>query len=76
LRHKTQSREVQGRVLFNPSDFGAERERLLDLINRFAQRGPAETGKATHAFFGKISGDEWGQLIYKHIDHHLQQFGL
>jgi hypothetical protein len=63
-------------VIRDERDFGAERKRLIDLINRFAQRGPAETGKATHAFFGKISGDEWGQLMYKHIDHHLQQFGL
>jgi hypothetical protein len=63
-------------VIRDERDFGAERERLINLINRFAQRGPIETGKATHAFFGKISGDEWGQLMYKHIDHHLQQFGL
>ena len=32
-------------------------------------------GKATHSFFGKLSGAEWGELMYKHIDHHLQQFG-
>ena len=38
-------------------------------------RGPAAAGEAPHAFFGKLSGDEWGQLMYKHIDHHLRQFG-
>jgi len=26
-------------------------------------------------FFGKLSGKEWGELMYKHIDHHLRQFG-
>ena len=62
-------------VIRDERDFVAERKRLVDLIDRFAQRGPAETGKATHAFFGKLSGDEWGRLMYKHIDHHLQQFG-
>ena len=63
-------------VIRDERDFGAERKRLLDLINRFAQRGPAEAGKATHSFFGRLSGEEWGRLMYKHIDHHLQQFGL
>src|SRR5471030_2005569 len=32
-------------VIRDERDFGAERKRLIDLINRFAQRGPAETGK-------------------------------
>jgi len=26
------------------------------------------------AFFGKLTGEEWGELMYKHIDHHLRQF--
>ncbi len=25
--------------------------------------------------FGKLTGEQWGTLMYKHIDHHLQQFG-
>ena len=28
-----------------------------------------------HAFFGKLTGEEWGRLMHKHIDHHLRQFG-
>jgi len=56
-------------------DFAADRTRLTELMARFVERGPAEAGKAPHAFFGKLSGDEWGVLMYKHIDHHLQQFG-
>jgi hypothetical protein len=57
-------------------DFTAERARLLELIQRFAERGDPEAAKATHAFFGKLSGQEWGELMYKHIDHHLRQFGV
>jgi len=55
-------------------DFIADRVRLSELIARFVERGPAEAGKAPHAFFGKLTGDEWGTLMYKHIDHHLRQF--
>ena len=62
-------------VVRDERDFVAERRRLIDLIDRFAQRGTEETSKAMHAFFGKLSGEEWGRLMYKHIDHHLRQFG-
>jgi hypothetical protein len=53
----------------------AERDQLLKLIGRFVAQGPDSAGKQTHSFFGKLTGAEWGELMYKHIDHHLQQFG-
>jgi hypothetical protein len=28
------------------------------------------------AVFGRISGRSWGALQYKHLDHHLRQFGV
>jgi hypothetical protein len=62
-------------VVSDTRDFAAERARLLALIERFVARGEAEAGKETHAFFGKMTGREWGELMYKHLDHHLQQFG-
>ena len=63
-------------VVSDPHDFNAERARLTALIKRFVDRGPSAAGKETHAFFGKMTGEEWGELMYKHIDHHLQQFGM
>lgn len=62
-------------VISDERDFAAERERLMKLIDLFVQRGPEEAGKATHSFFGKLSGEEWGTLSWKHLDHHLRQFG-
>ena len=63
-------------VVADEREFAQERARLKELINRFVERGPAAAGQQTHAFFGKLSGAEWGELMYKHIDHHLQQFGV
>lgn len=62
-------------VVSDERDLAAERARLLELIDRLVQRGPQGAAQYTHAFFGKLSGDEWGTLMYKHIDHHLRQFG-
>jgi len=28
-----------------------------------------------HSFLGRLSGEEWGIMMYKHLDHHLRQFG-
>ncbi|HJW72102.1 MAG TPA: DUF1569 domain-containing protein [Geothrix sp.] len=63
-------------VVSDARDFEAERARLATLIDRFVRRGPESAGKATHAFFGRLSGEEWGRLMHKHLDHHLRQFGV
>jgi hypothetical protein len=62
-------------VVADECDFAIERQKLLDLIDRLVERGTDNASKQTHAFFGKLSGEQWGELMYKHIDHHLQQFG-
>lgn len=28
-----------------------------------------------HPIFGKLNEKDWGRLIWKHLDHHLRQFG-
>ena len=62
-------------VVSDARDFAREKERLAGLVGRFCERGPAEAGRHTHSFLGKISGDDWGVVMYKHMDHHLRQFG-
>jgi hypothetical protein len=63
-------------VIADERDFAVERKRLLDVIQLFVGRGEAEVAKAPHPFFGRMTGQEWGQVMYKHLDHHLQQFGV
>ena len=57
-------------------DFDAEMRRLAHLLDRFIQRGPEPASQVPHVFFGRLSGDQWGRLMYKHLDHHLRQFGV
>ena len=63
-------------VIRDPRDFEAEKRRLLTLLDRFVAAGPDNAGKYVHSFFGKMTGQEWGELTHKHLDHHLQQFGV
>jgi len=63
-------------VVSDAQDFEAERARLATLIDRVVQRGTGKSEGMIHPFFGRLSGDQWGRLIYKHFDHHLRQFGV
>jgi hypothetical protein len=29
-----------------------------------------------HSFFGRLTAQAWAILMYKHLDHHLRQFGV
>ncbi|MGB7267728.1 MAG: DUF1569 domain-containing protein [Terracidiphilus sp.] len=62
-------------VVGNDRDFEAEQKRLSGLIDKFVAAGPASCTRHPHAFFGPITPDEWAVLMYKHLDHHLRQFG-
>ncbi len=55
-------------------DFIVEREHLLNLLAElYALRD--RTDWAPHPMFGKLTPQQWGQMQYKHLDHHLRQFG-
>jgi hypothetical protein len=57
-------------------DLETERLRLCGLIDRFAAGGPKGCTRHPHSFFGRLSPEEWANLMYKHLDHHLRQFGV
>jgi hypothetical protein len=56
--------------------FAAERQRLIEWTDRFATGGPQNCTKDPHCFFGPMTPAEWATMAYKHLDHHLRQFGV
>jgi len=63
-------------VVQDEREFDDERERLRGLVDRFATAGPKECTTHPHSFFGRLTPEEWAILMYKHVDHHLRQFGV
>lgn len=63
-------------VITDPRDFAAEKTRLLGIVGRFCDAGPDRAAQQTHSFLGRLRGNEWGVMMYKHLDHHLRQFGV
>ena len=62
-------------VVADERSLAKECQRLSALVGRFATNGPQGCTKHPHTFFGHMTPDEWATLMYKHLDHHLRQFG-
>ena len=56
-------------------DFTKERSALISLIKDF-HATKEQKERAPHPGFGYFTYNEWGQMQYKHLDHHLRQFGV
>ena len=58
-------------LLTKPAAWSDDLQAGVALIDRVG-RGD---GNAIHPGFGRLSAAEWGALGWKHLDHHLRQFG-
>lgn len=63
-------------IISDAKQFEKERTRLINHINQTLENGPAYfDGRESHSF-GKLNVTEWNNMLYKHLDHHLSQFGV
>lgn len=51
-----------------------EKKQLLELTQKFHQCKNQQEWPP-HPLFGKFTREQWGQMQFKHLDHHLRQFG-
>jgi hypothetical protein len=58
-----------------PISLASEVSELASLLERLAGQ-PADAPLPEHPAFGRLSRRGWGVLIYRHMDHHLRQFGV
>lgn len=73
--YKKQSQTAPAFLITDDRNFEVEKQRLLDYIQKtFAMGRQAFEGKESHSF-GNLSAQEWNNMFYKHLDHHLSQFG-
>jgi hypothetical protein len=57
-------------------DFDVEKKRLLDYLDKTQKLGAAYFEGKESVSFGELSSKEWNTIFYKHLDHHLNQFGV
>lgn len=58
----------------SPGDFERDRIRLAEVTEDFIRR--IDPAAMRHPALGRLTASEWGRWGYRHLDHHLRQFGL
>lgn len=58
-----------------PGEFEQDRKALLDAVGRFVAQSPGAE-RPSHPAFGQLTAAQWDRWAWRHIDHHLRQFGV
>lgn len=62
-------------IVSDSRDFQREHEKLKACVRQFHDGGEAKCTRHPHPFFGALTPQDWSRGMYKHLDHHLRQFG-
>ncbi|SDH90981.1 DUF1569 domain-containing protein [Winogradskyella thalassocola] len=74
--YKKNGRTAPVFLVTNEKDFNIEKDRLVTYITKAQELGSAYFDQKENHSFGKLSKTEWNNMFYKHLDHHLTQFGV
>ncbi len=74
--YKHNSRTAPAFLITDSRDFEKEKNRLISYINKTQQLGEAHFHNRESHSFGALNKTEWNNMFYKHLDHHLTQFGV
>jgi len=57
-------------------DFETSKSTLIHKYSRFSNEGKSAITVMKHPFCGTMTYEDWDKLMWKHLDHHLRQFGV
>ncbi|WP_299889810.1 DUF1569 domain-containing protein [uncultured Lacinutrix sp.] len=60
--------------IIESKDFKTEKKALVNLIKELYKEKDKESWQP-HPVFGKFTNEQWAKMQFKHLDHHLKQFG-
>ena len=70
------SRTAPQFIISERKDFEDEKNRLISYIQKTFDYGPNYFDGKESISFGPMTTQEWSNQFYKHLDHHLTQFGV
>ena len=74
--YKRNSRTAPEFLVTDDKNFATEKNRLINYLQKTQQMGRKHfEGKDSNSF-GPLTAQEWNNMFYKHLDHHLTQFGV
>lgn len=59
-----------------PKEFEVEKKKLIDYLEQTQTAGEDYFDNKESHSFGVLTKSEWSKMFYKHLDHHLSQFGV
>lgn len=74
--YKKNSRTAPTFIISDERDLEMERQNLIENIKKVESLGQNHFEGKVNPSFGKMTSQEWNNLYYKHLDHHLSQFGV
>jgi hypothetical protein len=74
--YRKNSQTAPAFLIKDSRNFEIEKKRLINYIQKTQQLGEKEFDHKESHSFGKLSIDEWNTMFYKHLNHHLSQFGV
>lgn len=74
--YKKSSQTAPAFIIKDAREFEKERTRLINYINKTVELGENSFENKMSLSFGVLSKTEWNNMFYKHLDHHLNQFGV
>jgi hypothetical protein len=74
--YKTNAPTAPAFVIKSNKNFDKERQRLIGYLQQAQNLGAAHFEGKESLSFGVLSATEWNNMFYKHLDHHLRQFGV
>ena len=63
-------------ITADEKDFENEKQNLIILIEQFHNGERKNLENSIHPILGKFTPEQWAIGQYKHLDHHLRQFGV
>lgn len=63
-------------IITGDKDFQVEKERLKKYLQKTVEVGASFFDNKESLSFGVLTIEEWNNMFYKHLDHHLKQFGV
>lgn len=70
------SRTAPAFIIADKRDFEKEKASLIAYLKKTCDLGAAHFEGKESLSFGPMTSGEWNNLFYKHLDHHLSQFGV
>lgn len=74
--YKRNIRTAPAFIIAERKDFEEEKDRLIKYLGHTLTLGKDHFEGKESISFGPMTAQEWNNQFYKHLDHHLRQFGV